>query len=441
MAISDDADTELPEPSLKTTGGARLHAARYPLLVTLAVLLLASVIWPVPLTFALAGFAAIAFTTALVGGRPVAGRTERAGRSEVTRWPDTSIKSVIDAFRSPSFILDTGGVVRFANDAAREQFPDTRPGDLITLTFRSPQLSDALREAAAGRVAQVQYRERGEGARNFKVDVDPVTRPGLKTGFVLVTLFDVSEQLALARMRADFVANASHELRTPLTSLTGFVETLLGPARNDPEATENFLKIMLEQAERMRRLIDDLLSLSRLEMRAHHQPTEIVDLVPILRHVCDALAPVAAENGIVVNADLPEQPVFIRGDADEITQVFENLIENGLKYGKTGGKLDIAVDLTGGDVAPSVAIKVRDYGPGIAEEHLPRLTERFYRVDVESSRQNKGTGLGLAIVKHILAHHRGRLLIQSRPGEGATFTVELPIAERPAVDEKINNIK
>jgi two-component system phosphate regulon sensor histidine kinase PhoR len=275
----------------------------------------------------------------------------------------------------------------------------------------------------------VQYRERSDAARIFKVDIDPVKRPGLKTGFLLVTLSDVSEQIALAKMRADFVANASHELRTPLTSLTGFVETLLGPARDDREASENFLKIMLDQAERMRRLIDDLLSLSRLEMRAHHQPTDSVDLTAVLRHVCDALAPVAAENGLVVNLDLPDHPLWVKGDADELTQVFENLIENGLKYGKSGGKLDIGTTTKTVAGSPAVAVAVRDYGPGIAEEHLPRLTERFYRVDVETTRQVKGTGLGLAIVKHILAHHRGRLLIESKPGAGATFTVGLPIAQ------------
>jgi two-component system phosphate regulon sensor histidine kinase PhoR len=435
MAISDELDTEQHDRPLRASAVARLHAARYPLAVTLVVLLLAALIWPVPAGFALGGFGAIVLTTAFTVRGPVPGRRGRAAQRELIRWPDTSMKSVVNAVRSPAFILDTGGVVRFANEAAVQQFPDTRPGDLLTLTFRSPQLSDALREAAGGAPGLVQYRERSDGARILKVEIDTVKWPGLSSGFLLVTLFDVSEQIALAKMRADFVANASHELRTPLTSLTGFVETLLGPARDDREASENFLKIMLGQAERMRRLIDDLLSLSRLEMRAHSQPTEIIDLVPVLRHVCDALAPVATENSIIINADLPDSPLRVPGDADELTQVFENLIENGLKYGKSGGKLDIDVRKKTAGGAPVVAIAVRDYGPGIAEEHLPRLTERFYRVDVETSRQNKGTGLGLAIVKHILAHHRGRLLIVSKPGEGATFTVELPIAQNTSEEE------
>lgn len=435
MAISDDLDTDAPDRPFRVLAAARLYAARYPLAVALGVLLLAGKVWSVPMAYALGGFAAIALATALTARRSAPGRRGGTEQRDPGRWPDTSMKSVISALREPSFILDAGGVVRFANEAAAQQFPDSRPGDLLTLTFRSPQLSDALREAARGTPGQVQYRERSDAARIFKVDIDPVRRPGLKTGFLLVTLSDVSEQMALAKMRADFVANASHELRTPLTSLTGFVETLLGPARDDREASENFLKIMLDQAERMRRLIDDLLSLSRLEMRAHHQPTDSVDLAAVLRHVCDALAPVAAENGLVVNLDLPDHPLWVKGDADELTQVFENLIENGLKYGKSGGKLDIGIAMKTVAGSPAVAVAVRDYGPGIAEEHLPRLTERFYRVDVETSRQVKGTGLGLAIVKHILAHHRGRLLIESKPGAGATFTVELPIAQT-APEEK-----
>lgn len=435
MAISDEPDSESPEAPQKTSASSRLYSARLPLFVALAVLVLASLIWPVPLVFSLAGFAAILAVTAFAADGPERTRRDRTGRRDLARWPDTAMKSVVNAIRSPAFILDKGGIVRFANDAAAGQFPDTRPGDLLTLTFRSTQVSDALRAAAAGRSGQVQYRVRSDSGGFMKVDIDPLNLPGRRLEFILLTLHDMSEQIALARMRADFVANASHELRTPLTSLTGFVETLLGPARDDPDAGEKFLRIMLEQAERMRRLIDDLLSLSRVEMRAHSQPTDIIDLTAVLRHVCDALTPVAEENGVVINADLPDLPIRVQGDADELTQVFENLIENGVKYGRSGGKLDIAAQIVANESSSVVRISVRDYGPGIAEEHLPRLTERFYRVDVETSRQEKGTGLGLAIVKHIVAHHRGRLEIKSNPGDGATFTVELPVAGATAVDK------
>lgn len=414
----------------------RLHAARLPIVISLVLLLLTSLIWQVPFAFTLAGAVIIIAATAFVPRRTAQNSNRQSGPLQQAIWPDTSMKATINAVRNPAFILDTAGIVRFANDAAAKVFSETRPGDLFSLTFRSPALIDALRSAAGGRSAQVQYREHVEGASVFNVEIDPVRRPGMKADFLLLRMNDITEQIALGRMRADFVANASHELRTPLASLTGFVETLLGPARDDRQASEKFLKIMLEQAERMRRLIDDLLSLSRLEMRAHSQLTDLVDLVPLVHHVRDALAPVAQELDVTVDVDLPSTPLNVRGDADELTQVLQNLIENGLKYGDTGGRLDINAETRTVAGSAVAAITVRDYGPGIAEEHLPRLTERFYRVDVESSRQKNGTGLGLAIVKHIVAHHRGRLSINSVLGEGATFTIELPLADMDTLTDK-----
>jgi two-component system phosphate regulon sensor histidine kinase PhoR len=243
---------------------------------------------------------------------------------------------------------------------------------------------------------------------------------------MLVTFDDVSDRLAIARMRADFVANASHELRTPLASLTGFIETLLGPARNDPVASEKFLHVMLDQARRMRRLIDDLLSLSRVEMRAHTRPTDRVDLVGVLRHVADAMQPLAAEHSVVLSIDAPPGPIEMVGERDELVQLVQNLVENAIRYGASGGKVDVSLELRPAGRLRAV-IRVRDYGPGIAPEHVPRLTERFYRVDAGASREMKGTGLGLAIVKHILTRHGGQLDVASTPGSGSTFTVELPL--------------
>jgi two-component system, OmpR family, phosphate regulon sensor histidine kinase PhoR len=228
-------------------------------------------------------------------------------------------------------------------------------------------------------------------------------------------------------MRVDFVANASHELRTPLASLTGFIETLQGPAKNDPNAREQFLGIMLDQARRMKRLIDDLLSLSRIEMRAHVVPDTEVDLTAIVRHVIDALAPVAIENEVDVRLTVPSTPVILPGDRDELVQVASNLIENAIKYGADGKRVDVTIEPdANAQGAPGMILSVRDFGPGIAAEHLPRLTERFYRVDVKESRERKGTGLGLAIVKHIVQRHRGRLSVESVVGQGATFQVRLP---------------
>jgi two-component system, OmpR family, phosphate regulon sensor histidine kinase PhoR len=227
-------------------------------------------------------------------------------------------------------------------------------------------------------------------------------------------------------MRADFVANASHELRTPLASLLGFVETLQGPARNDAAARDQFLSVMRAQAKRMARLIDDLLSLSRIERNAHIRPDATVDLGSVVGHVTEALAPLARERGVELALERPPGPFDVAGDRDELIRVFENLVENAIKYGSSGGRVEVILAASPkGSGRSDVAVTVRDHGPGIAAEHLPRLTERFYRVDVTQSRDKGGTGLGLAIVKHILARHRGRLTIESTPGEGASFTVRI----------------
>jgi two-component system phosphate regulon sensor histidine kinase PhoR len=231
-------------------------------------------------------------------------------------------------------------------------------------------------------------------------------------------------------MRADFVANASHELRTPLASLKGFVETLQGPAKDDPAARERFLMVMSEQAERMTRLIDDLLSLSRVEMREHLPLGAIVELNDVMASVIQSLQPLAVAAGVAIELAGSAEPAEVRGDRDELVQVFQNLIHNAIKYGRQGGRVDIAVARRSpGQGRPAeIVATVADDGPGIAPQHLPRLTERFYRVSVAASREKGGTGLGLAIVKHILNRHRGELTIASQIGQGSTFCVILPAA-------------
>jgi two-component system, OmpR family, phosphate regulon sensor histidine kinase PhoR len=240
-------------------------------------------------------------------------------------------------------------------------------------------------------------------------------------------------------MRADFIANASHELRTPLTTLTGFIETLRGPAREDAEARERFLAIMHEQAARMIRLVEDLLSLSRIELNEHVMPQGRVALGPLLHHLADALELRAGERGMCIRLDLPPDLPDVLGDRDELAQVFQNLVDNGIKYGRAASEITVATatgvrPLYSGDTGGSafVSVAVRDRGEGIAREHLPRLTERFYRVDTARSREMGGTGLGLAIVKHILNRHRGFLEIESTPGMGSVFTVFLRPAAAPA---------
>src|SRR5581483_233548 len=252
----------------------------------------------------------------------------------------------------------------------------------------------------------------------------PIRGTRVSDDLIILIIEDLTERRRVEKIRVDFVANASHELRTPLASLAGFIETLLGPARDDPAARARFLKIMHEQATRMSRLVDDLLSLSRIEMKAHVRPSAEADLGAIVRHLIDALEPLAREMDVTLEADIPETPVVVTGDRDDLIQVFENLIENACKYGRSGKRVIVTVSPQREDAGATVS--VRDFGPGIAQDHIPRLTERFYRVEADSSRQHRGTGLGLAIAKHTLNRHQARLLIESKPGEGANFSVIFP---------------
>lgn len=255
---------------------------------------------------------------------------------------------------------------------------------------------------------------------------------------VLLVFLDVTHLEQAGQMRRDFVANVSHELRTPLTALMGFIETLRGPARDDTAARDRFLDIMEGEAERMNRLVGDLLSLSRVEGEQRVRPRDLVDLKGTLLSVIRTLGPMAKDNDMVLETDLPEGDVTITGDADQLKQVFTNLVENAIKYANSGGRVTVKLELSERDPAlraPGVRVMVIDDGPGIDPVHLPRLTERFYRADSHRSRALGGTGLGLAIVKHIINRHRGRLRVESELGEGTQFTVILPqsLAKGPKV--------
>jgi two-component system phosphate regulon sensor histidine kinase PhoR len=328
------------------------------------------------------------------------------------------IRRFADALPDPCFLLDRHGTVRYANARAGAAF-GIAAGESLLLRLRVPDIVTAFERVAGGGPPQVvEFSERVPTERWFEAWFAPLVGSEL----IALVIDDFSERKIADRVRVDFVANASHELRTPLASLAGFIETLQGPARDDPEARQRFLAIMHDQAERMSRLVNDLLSLSRIEMKGHVRPSDPVDLIAVLRHVIDALEPLARDLGVVVEADLPPDPLMVTGDRDELVQVFENLVENACKYGQSGKRVEVA--LATGPGAPGVTI--RDFGPGIPEEELPRLTERFYRVELDIDRRHRGTGLGLAIVKHILARHRARLSIASRLGEGTTFTVSFP---------------
>ncbi len=337
---------------------------------------------------------------------------------------------LVEALPEAVFVIDAKERVVAANSAARMALPALRVGDPLARSLRAPDVLDALGRVLGGGAAQkAMWVERQPVERWFEAHVAPLRVADLETGAV-VSLRDLTEARRVERMRVDFVANASHELRTPLASLLGFVETLQGAAKNDTAAREKFLGIMREQAQRMARLVDDLLSLSRIEQHLHLRPETPVDLTLLVRHITDTLAPMAEDNGLALALDLDEG-VTVPGDRDELARVVENLVENAIKYGRpdaADGQAKVEVSLKqGGGCA---AFAVRDHGPGIAAEHLPRLTERFYRVDAGKSRAKGGTGLGLAIVKHIVLRHRGKLSVESKLGEGALFTVRLPSAGR-----------
>ncbi|WP_237215107.1 sensor histidine kinase, partial [Falsiroseomonas oryziterrae] len=303
-------------------------------------------------------------------------------------------------------------------------------GDLGAL-LRHPALADALDAALADAgPREVDVSLPVPVPRELKVHLVPMEPALADGGRVVLLLSDRTRERAMERTRADFVANASHELRTPLASLIGFVDTLRGPARDDAEARARFLGIMAEQGERMRRLIDDLLGLSRIEITEHQPPTGRVDLAALAAAEAEAMAPILAARRITLERDLAEGTVAAPADAEQLAQVLRNLLENAARYGRDGGtiRLSVAPAAQGGawPARAGVVLSVGDDGPGIAKEHIPRLTERFYRVDRGRSRSAGGTGLGLAIVKHIVNRHRGQLLIESEPGAGSKFHVWLP---------------
>lgn len=348
-----------------------------------------------------------------------------------------AVSAVVAGMPDPAVLLDRAGRVIHLNAAAAQLAPALRKNELAQFALRSPEIVTALREAiATTETRRASYLDQGLVDRWMELVVTPVPMPTTFGGTekcMLLTFHDQTPLRRVEEMRADFVANASHELRTPLAALSGFIDTLQGPAKEDAKARERFLSIMHAQATRMARLIDDLLSLSRVELSAHVRPESSVDIVPIIRQVADGLEPLARERQVEIEIELPQAPVTIAGDREELLRLFENLIENALKYGAEGGRVIVSLkEAAGADGAPEVRVMVKDFGPGIAPEHLPRLTERFYRVDVGDSRAQGGTGLGLSLVKHILNRHRGRLLIESVPRNGATFTACFPQAKPPA---------
>ncbi|MGE5539344.1 MAG: ATP-binding protein [Gemmatimonas sp.] len=353
-------------------------------------------------------------------------------------------EGILDALPDPVLLLDRDRRVVRANSAARELLGiGATAGDLAGCLRAPPVLEAARAVLADGKPRDVAWRVDVPIERHFGVLITPVAgvpgtgEPGAgerNAPRAVVRLVDLTAVKRADEMRADFAANASHELKTPLAALIGFIETLRGPARDDPAAQQRFLGLMAAQAERMTRLVNDLLALSSIELVEHAPPTAPVALAPIARNVAQALEiPAKARNMkiVVTAADaLPPVP----GDAEQLAQLIQNLLDNAIKYGAAGTEVAVRLAVTAAPAgmagAQAVAVGVTDRGEGIPPEHLPRLTERFYRVDSARSREAGGTGLGLAIVKHIVTRHRGMLKIDSTVGQGSTFTAYLPVAAK-----------
>ena len=368
---------------------------------------------------------------------------------------------MLDQLPDPLILVDGGvredvGSRRFvyANDAARRLLRLQRPQGALTTAVRAPEVLEAVDAALFdGSPSHADYIIRGVQDRLWRASALPLAQPEGAPRLALLTLRDETELRRGEQTRAAFLANASHELRTPLASLTGFIETLRGHAREDPVARERFLGIMHLQAERMRVLIDDLMSLSRIELGEHIPPSGQTDMTTLVIDVLDALGPMAKARAVTFEPHLSATGEAVAAaDRNQIVQVIQNLVENAIKYTPGEGRVVVEVisDVTAAEAtAPAselaarfailtperatgkryVAVRVRDFGPGIDRNHLPRLTERFYRVEGQKAHERPGTGLGLAIVKHILNRHRGGLVVESGPGAGTLFTAYVPRAD------------
>jgi two-component system, OmpR family, phosphate regulon sensor histidine kinase PhoR len=335
------------------------------------------------------------------------------------------LATLVAALPDAALSVMEGGTIVAANDSALKLFISPVIGSHITSVLRSPAVLQALNATIASeQPITTQAVLRGTVDLTLDVHVAEVGRDESGKALLLLVCKDITYAQQLEKMRSDFVANASHELRTPLTTLSGFIETMQGAARQDEKARTEFLKLMKAQADRMARLIDDLLSLSRVEVSEHVAPDQIVDLSTVARMAANLLAPLAEEISCIVKLDLPER-LNVLGDENQLGQVVHNLLENAIRYSGKGK----TVTLRGHVESGTGILSIIDNGPGIAAHHVPRLTERFYRVNAQDSRMRGGTGLGLAICKHIINRHRGRLIIESELGKGSSFSIHLPVAK------------
>lgn len=371
-----------------------------------------------------------AFMPLLAGARRLRRAVDAAGRPGLGEADESGLDKLPD----PLLMLDESRRVVRANAAARELLgPDAVGRDLASV-LRDPALLQAADQVLHGAAeANVEFSFHVPVERNFNARIVRIAAPGAAGPSIVIALYDVTAIRQAEKMRSDFIANASHELRTPLSVLLGCIQTLRGSARDDPEAQAEFFGLMQGHAERMSRLVDDLLSLSRIELNEHTPPTDRIDVARILGEAVESLGFGARSRGMTITLDCAAGLPAIAGDRKDLAQVFENLIDNAVKYGAADSAIGITAKVVTKEIPPSlpavaecIAVAISDRGEGIPLEHQPRLTERFYRVDTARSRELGGTGLGLAIVKHVVNRHRGTLTIASTPGEGSTFTVYLP---------------
>ncbi|HUE64282.1 MAG TPA: ATP-binding protein [Rhizomicrobium sp.] len=405
----------------------RLRSAAWPLVMGMiaggAVVLFAGagLFWAL-VALALAALLIAQFVTFQEPIRPA---EEKADDPVAALPPMTRV--LLDQLPIPVMLLDDDERVQFVNQSMRDVLGPGLDRKRASSVLRNPDVLAAIAEARRGFSANVPFSLPVPIERHFQAYV---ARISVSPPVTALLLHDLTVVRRSEQMRADFIANASHELRTPLAAVSGFIETLRGHAKEDEVARDQFLDIMGVEAARMRRLIEDLLSLTRIEMNEHVKPEGRIGLEGVVRQAANALKPLAAQDGITVVVDCQPGLPQVVGEHDELVQLFQNLIHNAIKYGQDNGKVQVI--LSRQDAV--VAVAVRDDGEGISPGAIPRLTERFYRVDVKRSRERGGTGLGLAIVKHIVNRHQGRLSIESKLGVGSTFTVLLPVApaETPA---------
>ena len=350
---------------------------------------------------------------------------DRTAPDSAAPAPDT--QHVLDALQMAALIVRADRSIVMANTEAHRLFGLNALAGQPVAVLRAPPLLDGINAALShGQSRSLDLTLSRAGDLHLVAQINPM---GTDVGDLLIVLTDETTIRDAAAIHRDFVANASHELKTPLAASSGIIETLLGPARGDEAATERFLGLLADQTVRMHRLVEDLLSLNRIELNERVAPDTAVPLGPIADEAIAALEPVAVARDITLEVERAEPTPVVRADPGEIGQLIRNLIENAIKHGGAGGRIEIDVGLRDPARPGMAGVSVRDHGPGIAKEDLPRLTERFYRVNTRTSRQKGGTGLGLAICKHIVARHRGRLEIDSEIDRGTCFTVWLLVAD------------